>query len=226
MGVIRISIRILKALKSHDPDSVSLGREHEPGIQSSVSSPALHSNYLVVLGKSSDPFGASVFSFVKWKVWTPEFLRSFEPKCTDTHSYLSILLVWPRKGGGDGGREGDRYETHAELSDLSFFHTPLALLQPPIPSCSSNMLSCSHLWLFVWPFSLLRMLLPQPPPPFTHAHRGFHGSPCHLLQEAFLDYLSKVAHLATFCSFLLLILPDVFVYYDVFPPLKHKLHEV
>ena len=115
--------------------------------------------------------------------------------------------------------------TLSSLTSVSSTLLSLALLQPPIPSCSSNMLSLFTPQALCMAILSAQNALAPAPLPFTHAHRGFHVSPCHLLQEAFFDCLSKVARLATFYSFLLLILPDVFVY-DVFPPLKCKLHEL
>lgn len=115
--------------------------------------------------------------------------------------------------------------TLTSLTSVSSTLLSLTLLQPPIPSCSSNMLSLFTLQALCMAIPSAQNALAPAPPPFTHAHRGFHGRLCHLLQEAFLDYLSKVACLATFYSFLLLILPDMFVC-DLFPPLKCKLHEL
>lgn len=140
-------------------------------------------------GKVTIPFGAWFFSSVKWKAWTPESLRSFELTHSDIHSYLSIFLARPR-GGGRRWRTGrGMCVTHVEFSDLSSFHilscSAPASVAPGYPSNMLSLFPLQALCMFI--LSAQNALAPASPP-YTQAHRGFHGSSCLLLQEAFPDY--------------------------------------
>lgn len=86
------------------------------------------------------------------------------------------------------------------LSSLASDPSTLFSLPPASvgPGCSSNLLRFSLSQAPCTAILSTQNTLALAPSPMTQAHRGFHGSSCHLLQQVFPDHLSKVASSATF----------------------------